>query len=218
MLWLKLPWAPPGWEKLDFGMGQVPSKVCWSMMSRLCTSTSSPKDVSCGAVLLENSLLVLTLLDKAWETGKSVTSQCYSGYPHSLRQPVRGKRDERTGGARNELRDTLPAPAGLSDGVNLSLRRAVASRAGSLGKGKPWRPHRSLYGMWKEQHPKIKGIRWNSGCASPSERCHHPIPPQPRNWTGLTALEAKETWMRNSDPHSIGMTQAGSSPGCWHWV
>lgn len=35
------------------------------MMSRLCTSTSSPKDVSCGAVLLENSLLVLTLLDRA---------------------------------------------------------------------------------------------------------------------------------------------------------
>lgn len=55
------------------------------MMSRLCTSTSSPKDVSCGAVLLENSLLVLTLLDKAWETGKSITSQCYLGYPHSLR-------------------------------------------------------------------------------------------------------------------------------------
>lgn len=76
MLWLKLPWASPRWEKLDFGMGHVPSKVCWSIMSRLCTSTSSPKDVSCGAVLLENSLLVLTLLDRAWETGKSVTSRC----------------------------------------------------------------------------------------------------------------------------------------------
>lgn len=37
------------------------------MMSRLCTSTSSPKDVSCGAVLLENSLLELTLLDRAWD-------------------------------------------------------------------------------------------------------------------------------------------------------
>lgn len=36
------------------------------MMRRLCTSTSSPKEVSCGAVLLENSLLELTLLDRAW--------------------------------------------------------------------------------------------------------------------------------------------------------
>lgn len=45
---------------------RAPSKVCWSMMRRLCTSTSSPKEVSCGAVLLENSLLELTLLDRAW--------------------------------------------------------------------------------------------------------------------------------------------------------
>lgn len=47
------------------------------MMSRLCTSTSSPKDVSCGAVLLENSLLVLTLLDRAWDAERCVTSSCF---------------------------------------------------------------------------------------------------------------------------------------------
>ena len=37
------------------------------MIRMSCTSTSSPKEVSRGAVLLENSLLELTLLDRAWE-------------------------------------------------------------------------------------------------------------------------------------------------------
>lgn len=43
----------------------LPSKVCWSTTSRLWTSTSSPKDVSWGEVLLGKSLLELTLLDRA---------------------------------------------------------------------------------------------------------------------------------------------------------
>jgi hypothetical protein len=42
------------------------------MMRRLCTSTSSPKEVSWGAVLLENSLLELTLLDRACEQRRYV--------------------------------------------------------------------------------------------------------------------------------------------------
>lgn len=42
-----------------------PSKVCWSTTSRLWTSTSSPKEVSWGEVLLGKSLLELTLLERA---------------------------------------------------------------------------------------------------------------------------------------------------------
>lgn len=55
------------WQGLDFkDKNRQPSKVCWSTTSRLCTSTSSPKEVSWGEVLLGKSLLELTLLDRAW--------------------------------------------------------------------------------------------------------------------------------------------------------
>lgn len=59
-----------------------PSKVCWSTTSRLWTSTSSPKEVSWGEVLLGKSLLELTLLERAcknvdlWDrTGRRLDTQ-----------------------------------------------------------------------------------------------------------------------------------------------
>lgn len=84
------------------------------MMSRLCTSTSSPKDVSCGAVLLENSLLVLTLLDRAYDTVRSVTSSCYSACPHTDPHGLRQPGTRRMNGAQGEARSSL----GLSKGTH----------------------------------------------------------------------------------------------------
>lgn len=70
---ITLPWEAPYQSMSSLrSNGNVhltvsPSKVCWSTTRRLWTSTSSPKEVSWGEVLLGKSLLELTLLERAWK-------------------------------------------------------------------------------------------------------------------------------------------------------
>lgn len=112
-------------------------------MSRLCTSTSSPKDVSCGAVLLENSLLVLTLLDRAWDTERCVTSLCYLACTCRLRKlGTRGMSGEEL--PRPEQQENLHKPvvwlssySKHSSGISWQLPPHLGAGTGSECSGAP---------------------------------------------------------------------------------
>lgn len=80
---------------------------------------------------------------------------------------------------------TLPAPAGLSDGVNLSLQRAVASRARLLGKRKTLEITQKPVSDTEGAAPKNKGDQVEEWLCHPLRETppSHSSPAEDLDWT-----------------------------------